>query len=325
MVMSCAKMVLTELRGRVEEVHVAGGLVGVVVHGPGHAVGRAGRVGDGQYRRAREGGVERDALVDRGREHERLEGAAGGAPALGGEVELELASAGEVAEHRLDRACTWVDGDQRRRRVGRVHERARDRGACVVLHPRVERRAYPESAGFDAPRAEGVHELLLCPAEEVRVPHRAVQPSRPEAERRGRRPACTAAVRCRRWRASPQAPRRDDRARPRDDGTGRTPSAPAAGRREARPAASSASPRRSRRTSARPPAHRRRARRRTPRSGTRRGSASLSSAGRVSPPGRPLSACATTSACVLPMYRLRTSSCVIVEPPSTILPARTSW
>ena len=171
--------------GRVEQVHVAGGLVGVVVHGPGHAVGRAGRVGDGQYRRPREGGVERDALVDGGCEHERLEGAAGGAAALGGEVELELAPAGEVAEHRLDRACAWVDGDQRRRRVGCVHERARDRGACVVLHTRVEGRAYPESAGLDPSGAEGVYELLLCPAEEVRVPIRAVQPSRPEAERRG--------------------------------------------------------------------------------------------------------------------------------------------
>ena len=177
------------VRGRVDEVHRPRRLVREVVHVPEHAVRAALDVGHGVGRRAVEVRVERNALVERGGEDERLERAAGLPSALRRQVELQLPPAREVADHRADGAGARVDRDERGAGVGRLREMRRDRRAGDLLQPRVDRRLDVQPARLDAPRAVEAHELLLDVAEEVRMDDLAVEAPGLEPERRVHGPA----------------------------------------------------------------------------------------------------------------------------------------
>ena len=78
----------------------------------------------------------RVALLQRGDEHERLEGRSRLALALGGQVELVLVVV-LPAHHRLDLPVTRVDGDERAVRIALLPEVVLDRAprrsaACFV-------------------------------------------------------------------------------------------------------------------------------------------------------------------------------------------------
>ena len=86
-----------------------------------------------------------DPLLDRGGQDEGLEGRAGLAVALGGEVELALGVVG-AGDHRPDVAVAGVDRDQRRGGVGRVGEGRAHRLQADPLQVRVDRRVHLEPA-----------------------------------------------------------------------------------------------------------------------------------------------------------------------------------
>ena len=172
------------VRGRAEQVHVPGALVGEVVDVPRALRPRADAVGDHELGRPVEARVQRDAFPDGGRQHEWLERAAGRARALRREIELHLPPVGDVRHHRAHRAGAGIDRDHRRSRVVAVSEDTANRRQGVVLHAGIERRAHLQAAGGDPARAEPLHELLDGPAEIVRLVDSAVETPAAEPERR---------------------------------------------------------------------------------------------------------------------------------------------
>ena len=97
-------------------------------------------------REARRG---RDALAERAREHDRLEGRARLPLGLRGEVELAPAEV-RAAEHRLHRARARVDRDECGGRAVRVRQHLLDRLARLLLEVEVDRRRHLEPAAEDA-------------------------------------------------------------------------------------------------------------------------------------------------------------------------------
>ena len=112
------------------------------------------RVVDVQRLRLVVGRVRVHALVDRGGEGEGLEGRAGLAFALGGEVVLVVVVRGR-RDHRLDVAGLRIDRDERARGAAGV-EVGGKRGEAGFLHRGLDRRVDLESAA-----ADGVHAVLL--------------------------------------------------------------------------------------------------------------------------------------------------------------------
>ena len=109
----------------------------------------------------------RQALVQRGREHDRLERRARLALGLRREVELARAEVG-AAEHRLHRAVPRIDRDEGRCRAVRVREDLLDRGARDVLQAEVDRRCHVQAATEHAPRPVLRDKLILHVVDEVR-------------------------------------------------------------------------------------------------------------------------------------------------------------
>ena len=112
---------------RVEEVHRARRLVGVVVDVPRSVLVLAFRGDDVKLGRPVERRVERVALAQGRRERDRLEGASRRAVPLRREVELHLPAAREVVDHRLHGTCARVDRDQRRSGIRGRAENGADR------------------------------------------------------------------------------------------------------------------------------------------------------------------------------------------------------
>ena len=108
-----------------------------------------------------------DALAERGREHDRLEGRPGLPLRLRGEVELAAVEV-RAAEHRLHRPGVRVDRDERGRRPVRVGEDLLDRLARLVLEVEVDRRRHLEPAAEDALGAVARDELIGDVVDEVR-------------------------------------------------------------------------------------------------------------------------------------------------------------
>jgi hypothetical protein len=125
-------------------------------------------VGEVEIQRFRRvvGRVGVDALLDRGRQHEGLEGRAGLAAALGGEVELGLLVAG-AGDHRPNPAVAGVDRDQRRRGVGRVRQRTAHRFQPDLLQAEVDRGVDLEAAAADQLGAVLGDQLVFDVVEEV--------------------------------------------------------------------------------------------------------------------------------------------------------------
>ena len=116
-------------------------------------------------------------------ERERLEGAAGLAVALRGEVELEALATRDVDRHGPDLPGARVDRDERRRRVGLRAQDVLHRQLGAVLQARVDRRPHAQAAAPHLARAEGGNELVLDVAEEVRLADAGVDASGLQAER----------------------------------------------------------------------------------------------------------------------------------------------
>ena len=100
------------------------------------------------------------------REHDRLEGRAGLALRLRGEVELALAEVG-AADHRLHRTVARVDRDESGRRAVGVREHALDRLRRLLLQLQVDRGRHLEPTAEDAVGAELRDELILDVVDEV--------------------------------------------------------------------------------------------------------------------------------------------------------------
>ena len=101
---------------------------------------------------------------------------------LGREVELHLAPARQVVDHRFHGTGLRVDGHDRRGRIGRgVQDRA-DRVEREPLQAHVERRLDRETAELHPPVAEAAPELLRRPAEEVRLVQLRIEVTGPELE-----------------------------------------------------------------------------------------------------------------------------------------------
>ena len=116
--------------------------------------------------RAVEGRVRVDPLLDRGGEDEGLEGRAGLAMALGGEVELAGGVVG-AGDHRPDVAVAGVDRDQRRGRVGRVGQGRAQRLEADPLQVGIDRRLDLEPAAANGVDPVLVDQLVLDVVEEV--------------------------------------------------------------------------------------------------------------------------------------------------------------
>ena len=108
-----------------------------------------------------------DPVLERGREHERLERRARLPLCLHGEVELALAEV-PAADHRQDRAVARIERDERGRRPELVVEPLGDRAPRDALEPEVDRRRHAQPAAEDAARVEAVDQLLLDVVREVR-------------------------------------------------------------------------------------------------------------------------------------------------------------
>ena len=119
-----------------------------------------------RLRRGVEARRRRDALAQRGREHERLERRAGLADTLDGEVELALAVV-VAADHRPHRAVPRVDRDERRGRAVGLGQPLRDRLARLRLQGEVDRRLHLQAAAEHLGRAVLVDQLLLDVVDEV--------------------------------------------------------------------------------------------------------------------------------------------------------------
>ena len=130
-----------------------------------------------------------DPRADRGGEHERLEGRAGLAMPLGGEVEVAL-GVGPARRHRADLPVGGVDGHDGRAGPARVGVVGVDRLARLVLHLRVDRRVDPQASAAHDADAVALDQLLLHVVEEVRLTAldvaRAVLEPEPPLRRPGR-------------------------------------------------------------------------------------------------------------------------------------------
>ena len=113
-----------------------------------------------------EGRARCNALLQRGRKHEGLEGGARLPLALHGEIELALAEV-VAAEHGEDAAVARIDRHQRRRRAGRVREPLPDRVPGHLLELEIDRRVDLQSAAEDAPRPVTIDQLLFDVVREV--------------------------------------------------------------------------------------------------------------------------------------------------------------
>ena len=165
---------------------------------PGAVLAVAVRVGPVEERRReirRRFGV--DPLLDRGGEHERLEGRAGLAPRLREQVELVLLVARDHRGHRADGAVLRVDRDHAGRRVVRLVERLLDRLLRRPLEARVDRRVDLEPAGADGAGAVLGDQLVADVAEEVGLADLLVELARLQAEPAARLPSRTAPRRSR--------------------------------------------------------------------------------------------------------------------------------
>ena len=156
-------------RRRLRERDHAG--VGVAVVLDRELLGRAGDVEHLLARRPQRGGG--DALLHRLGEHERLEGRAGLALALGGEVERRGVVV-VAADHRPDLAGLVLDRHQRGARAAEVGQPGADRVVGGLLEAPVDRgldrqAALEGLAGAGLAAAELVDHLLLDPGREVGV------------------------------------------------------------------------------------------------------------------------------------------------------------
>ena len=134
---------------------------------------RIGLVREGRRHVGRGRGV--DALVDGGREHERLEGRAGLPPRLGDQVELVLHATGIDGGHRADRAVRGIDRDERCGGVVLLVQRLRDRVVRRALERRVDRGVDAQAARLDGLDAVLRDQLVADEAEEVRLADLRVQ------------------------------------------------------------------------------------------------------------------------------------------------------
>ena len=114
----------------------------------------------------REGRHRRDALLERGREHERLEGRARLPLSLHREVELALAEI-VAAVHGNHFSGGRADGYQRSRRPVRFLEHGLDGPSREFLEPQIDRRLNVEAAAKDAPCSVLLDQLLLHVVDEV--------------------------------------------------------------------------------------------------------------------------------------------------------------
>ena len=128
-----------------------------------------------------------DAHLDRGGEHERLEGRARLAARLGEQVELVLRSIRDDRGHRADRARPRADRDERGRRIVRLVQRVADRLLRQPLVARDDRRVDLEPAGANRLGAVHLDQLVADVAEEVRLADLAVQTARAKLELATRR------------------------------------------------------------------------------------------------------------------------------------------
>ena len=141
---------------------------------------RVGLVVERRRRVVRRRGV--DAQLDRGREHERLEGRARLALRLGDEVELVALLARRHGGHGANRPVGGVDRDDRSGGVVARVERVDDRLVRRALVSRIDRRIDLEPAGADGVGAVLGDQLVADVAEEVRLADPRVQPPRHEVE-----------------------------------------------------------------------------------------------------------------------------------------------
>ena len=179
-------------------------------------------------------------VLERRRERERLERAAGLAVALRGEVELQPLAARHAHRHRAHLPVARVDRDERGGRVAPSWRMRRDRlrwraSAAAGRSSSCTRR--PPLSTSRGPKLRD--ELVGHVAEEVRLVDRPVEAARAAAAAA----ACSAqragaCVRSRRREHRLAAPGRGGRARRSGCAAGRRRSAPAAARRSAPPAAS---------------------------------------------------------------------------------------
>ena len=124
--------------------------------------------------RGRLGGEHRlrgDPLLDRGRQHERLEGRPGLALTLHGQVELTLLEV-LAAHHGEHATVARIDGDHCGVGPAWAGEPFVDRLACELLQLEVDRRVDLQPSAEDGARAVVRHELLLDVLGEVADPRR---------------------------------------------------------------------------------------------------------------------------------------------------------
>ncbi len=114
-----------------------------------------------------------DALLDRRRQHEGLEGRSRLAVPLGGEVELAGAVA-RAGDQRLDLAVAGVDRDEGGGRVRRVGEGGAHRLQPHFLQPRLDRRVDAQPAVANGVDAVAFDQLVFDVVEEVGLAVREV-------------------------------------------------------------------------------------------------------------------------------------------------------